>query len=204
MARPPISPPARPAPRLLQVRAKEPSMTLAACCMSHSPLIGLSDPPAVVVAEAMPRSAQPRLRLRVRPTVIVLFGVDHLNGFRYDVMPQFCIGSNADQWRYGRGGALDVPADAALQCAARRSPRRRPGRPRWWWPRFCPPLNAASPVLDQRRLIRSHQRRRPTRSPIRTFASVGAASGEWRRDRQSACAGRIGWPVARSPTVVGR
>ncbi|MDQ1362081.1 MAG: 2,3-dihydroxyphenylpropionate 1,2-dioxygenase [Acidimicrobiaceae bacterium] len=95
-------------------------MTLAACCTSHSPLYGLHDPEAEVVAEVEAAlDAARRFIAAYDPELVVLFGVDHLNGFLYDMMPQFCIGTRATAiGDYGTAmGDLSVPATAARQCA---------------------------------------------------------------------------------------
>jgi 2,3-dihydroxyphenylpropionate 1,2-dioxygenase len=71
-------------------------VTLAACGTSHSPLAGLHDPPASDLADI--QAAIDRARTYVKhfdPDLVVLFGVDHLNGFLYTVMPQFCVGTRA-------------------------------------------------------------------------------------------------------------
>lgn len=94
-------------------------MSVELCCVSHSPLLGLFDPPAEVLDEAL--AAVSALREQVRrfdPELVVLFGPDHLNGFRYDVLPQFCIGTAAAAiGDYGTlAGNLDVPAELATAC----------------------------------------------------------------------------------------
>lgn len=96
-------------------------MTVAACCLSHSPVLGLHDPVPEVVAEV--HSALDEAREFVKgfdPTLVVLFGVDHFNGFLYKVLPQFCIGTAAvSVGDYStEPGPLDVPSEVAEECAA--------------------------------------------------------------------------------------
>lgn len=95
-------------------------MPLAACCVSHSPVLGLHDPLQDVVAEV--RSALSDARRFVAefaPDLMVLFGVDHFNGFLYKVLPQFCIGTAAASMGdyTTERGPLDVPAELAEECA---------------------------------------------------------------------------------------
>lgn len=72
-------------------------MPSALVTMSHSPLMGITEP-------------APETRRRVDdaldgarafiadfdPELVVLFGPDHYNGFFYDMMPSFCIGAAAE------------------------------------------------------------------------------------------------------------
>ncbi|MGE0798854.1 MAG: 3-carboxyethylcatechol 2,3-dioxygenase [Lautropia sp.] len=88
---------------------------------SHSPLI-LKD-----MAESKP-GAQARFIETMEavrdelvgfgPDLVLSFGPDHFNGFFYDLMPSFCVGIKAEATRdWGIcGGALQVPADLALEC----------------------------------------------------------------------------------------
>jgi 2,3-dihydroxyphenylpropionate 1,2-dioxygenase len=95
-------------------------MTLALCCMSHSPLLGLHDPPAPVVAEVDAALNEARRFVsEFDPEVVVVFGPDHLNGFLYRVMPQFCVGTAATSVGdfSSASGPLSVPSDLAEACA---------------------------------------------------------------------------------------
>ncbi|HEY4608742.1 MAG TPA: hypothetical protein VIH06_06045, partial [Ilumatobacteraceae bacterium] len=59
-------------------------------------MIGLSDPSPDIVAEVKTEIERARRFVAdFDAEVVVEFGVDHLNGFLYNVMPQFCIGTNA-------------------------------------------------------------------------------------------------------------
>lgn len=65
-------------------------------CISHSPLMGHLDPEPHVLEEV--NSVIQNSRNRVKefdPELILLFSPDHYNGFFYDLMPSFCIGTNA-------------------------------------------------------------------------------------------------------------
>lgn len=88
--------------------------------MSHSPLIGLNP-----VADAVQRdleSAIAAARVQVRafdPELIVLVGPDHYNGFFNELMPPFCIGTQATSVGdyLTPPGALNVDGDGALALA---------------------------------------------------------------------------------------
>jgi len=88
-------------------------------CLSHTPLMGRLNPEPSIENEV--REAIGRLRTsltRFEPEVIFLFGPDHFNGFFYDLMPPFCIGTNASSiGDYGcLKGPLNVPAELAMAC----------------------------------------------------------------------------------------
>lgn len=64
--------------------------------LSHSPLIGLNDPPADVVAEVEAAVAATRAAVaEFDPQLVVLFAPDHYNGFFYKTMPPFCLAREA-------------------------------------------------------------------------------------------------------------
>ena len=84
----------------------------ALCCMSHSPLLHTADPGESVahaVASAL-REAR-AFADSFDPDLVVVFGPDHYQGFRYELMPPFCVGTAATAiGDYGTtAGALDVP-----------------------------------------------------------------------------------------------
>lgn len=90
--------------------------------MSHSPLMGLNPVAAEVEADLQAAVAAAREQvLAFDPELVVLIGPDHYNGFFNELMPPFCIGTQA----YAVGdyltpeGALAVDADAALALATR-------------------------------------------------------------------------------------
>lgn len=96
-------------------------MKQALVCMSHSPLLEHTNPPADVKAAV--ESAFDHVRKFVAdfaPDLVVNFGPDHYNGFFYDLMPPFCIGYEAlgtgdyDSW----AGPINVPTDEAEKLAA--------------------------------------------------------------------------------------
>ena len=89
-------------------------------CLSHSPLMGLNQPAAPVVAEVAAAVAAARAEVeRFGPDLVVLFAPDHFNGFFYDMMPPFCIGAAATSvGDYGtQPGAIPVDRDLAVRCA---------------------------------------------------------------------------------------
>jgi 2,3-dihydroxyphenylpropionate 1,2-dioxygenase len=91
-------------------------MTLALCCMSHSPLLELTDPGPDLTKDV--ESAFGTARRFVRdydPDLVVVFAPDHYNGFFYELMPPFCVGLDATSiGDYGsEAGPLDVPRDIA-------------------------------------------------------------------------------------------
>ncbi|GAA1469232.1 3-carboxyethylcatechol 2,3-dioxygenase [Microbacterium thalassium] len=95
-------------------------MPQALICMSHSPLLEHTDPPADVKAAVEAAFDQARQFARdFRPDIIVNFGPDHYNGFFYDLMPPFCIGYDAlgtgdyDSWE----GPIPVPTETSERLA---------------------------------------------------------------------------------------
>lgn len=95
-------------------------MTLAAVCMSHSPLLEFADPPADVRAAVDGAFALARdFVADYDPTLVVSFAPDHYNGFFYELMPPFCVGYRAEGvGDYGtQAGALDVPEQHAEALA---------------------------------------------------------------------------------------
>lgn len=95
-------------------------MTLALCCMSHSPLLEFTDPGAELTAGV--QSAFQTARKFVQEydlNFVVVFAPDHYNGFFYELMPPFCVGLAATAiGDYGsQAGPLDVPGDIARNCA---------------------------------------------------------------------------------------
>lgn len=88
--------------------------------MSHSPLLGLNPIDAQDQAALDAAMAQARAAVQAfDPQLVVLIGPDHYNGFFNELMPPFCIGSQA--WAVGDylspAGALNVAHDAALELA---------------------------------------------------------------------------------------
>jgi 2,3-dihydroxyphenylpropionate 1,2-dioxygenase len=100
-------------------------MTVAAASraflgMSHTPLLGLN--PVAPDVESSLRDALDATSQAVRawrPDRVVLFGPDHYNGFFNELMPPFCIGTQAESvGDYTTlPGPLHVPADEAVALA---------------------------------------------------------------------------------------
>ncbi len=92
-------------------------MSSALVTLSHSPLMGYTDPATDTrkrVAAAFDGARN--FISEFAPELVVLFGPDHYNGFFYDMMPPFCIGAAAMSiGDYDTpAGALSVDRDAAL------------------------------------------------------------------------------------------
>lgn len=88
-------------------------MTVLACALSHSPLIGEIEPAPGVLGQIDDAVAQVRTAIEeFDPTVTVVLGPDHFNGVFYDMMPPFCIGSAAQS--IGDWGTQEraLPVDA--------------------------------------------------------------------------------------------
>src|SRR5262245_38536065 len=96
-------------------------MSVQLICCSHSPLMTTD------VEESTPNMHETFFReldacadalRQFNPDLVVVFGPDHFNGFFYELMPAFCIGTAAQatrDWHF-EGGALRVPRDLALGC----------------------------------------------------------------------------------------
>jgi 2,3-dihydroxyphenylpropionate 1,2-dioxygenase len=90
--------------------------------MSHSPLMGLNPVAAPVEAALHSAIAQAREQVQAfRPELVVLVAPDHYNGFFNELMPPFCIGTQARSVGdyLTPPGELHVDADAALALAER-------------------------------------------------------------------------------------
>ena len=88
--------------------------------MSHSPLLGLNPIAAEDQAALDDATAQARQAvLAFDPELIVLIGPDHYNGFFNELMPPFCIGSQATAVGdyLSPAGPLNVPEDTAIALA---------------------------------------------------------------------------------------
>jgi 2,3-dihydroxyphenylpropionate 1,2-dioxygenase len=89
----------------------------AVVTMSHSPLMGFSEP--ALDTRRRVDAAFDRARGFIAdfsPDLVVLFGPDHYNGVFYDMMPPFCIGAAAESiGDYDTSaGPLSVDRDTAL------------------------------------------------------------------------------------------
>ncbi len=88
--------------------------------MSHSPLLNLPGPSQELLDDIESAIAGAREFVAAfDPELVVTFSPDHYNGFFYNVMPPFCIGTAAEGvGDYGtHRGPLNVPADLATDCA---------------------------------------------------------------------------------------
>lgn len=71
-------------------------MPVAVCALSHSPLIGFNHPARAVKERVEAAFDQARRFVaEFDPDLVVMFAPDHYNGFFYDMMPPYCIGSKA-------------------------------------------------------------------------------------------------------------
>lgn len=92
----------------------------AALGLSHSPLIGKSDPAPDVVARVDAAVTEARAKVDAfAPDLVVLFAPDHYNGFFYKAMPPFCLGTDAvSAGDFGSAaGRVLVDEDAARHLA---------------------------------------------------------------------------------------
>lgn len=88
--------------------------------MSHTPLLGLNPIDAAIEHSLTDAISQARLKVEAfAPELVILIAPDHYNGFFNELMPPFCIGTEA----LGVGdylspaGPLNVDADIALDLA---------------------------------------------------------------------------------------
>jgi 2,3-dihydroxyphenylpropionate 1,2-dioxygenase len=91
-------------------------MSLSLCALSHTPVMGVHQPADDVVARVEAALDDARAFVaEVDPDLVVVFAPDHFNGFLYDLMPSFCIGTAATAvGDYGTAaGPLRVDGDAA-------------------------------------------------------------------------------------------
>jgi 2,3-dihydroxyphenylpropionate 1,2-dioxygenase len=88
--------------------------------ISHTPLMGLNPIAPAVERELQGAIAQAREQVRAfAPELVVLVAPDHYNGFFNELMPPFCIGTQARSVGdyLTPAGTLAVDADAALALA---------------------------------------------------------------------------------------
>lgn len=89
-------------------------MTIKLKCLSHTPLRGLNDPGAEVVAEVDAVLSKARAEVEAfDPELIVIFAPDHYNGLFYDLMPPFVIATAAE----GVGDYLSLPGPLSVDKA---------------------------------------------------------------------------------------
>jgi len=105
----------------MAVKREDWLMSLAALCASHTPL--MRDGSIAAATKDAVNASFGRLADWVRaysPDLVVQFYPDHFNGFFYDMMPSFCIGTAAESvgdWGI-REGPMNVPEEQALALAA--------------------------------------------------------------------------------------
>ncbi|MEE2060421.1 3-carboxyethylcatechol 2,3-dioxygenase [Rhodococcus artemisiae] len=95
-------------------------MPMHLVAMSHSPLLDKVDVPELVRAELeVVFESLRKVVSAFAPDVVVLFTPDHYNGFFYDIMPPFCIGTAAEAIGdfESAAGSLNVPDDLAEELA---------------------------------------------------------------------------------------
>lgn len=96
-------------------------MTVQLICCSHSPLMttDVEETEQNVHAQFFQELGSASAALHAfKPDLVVLFGPDHFNGFFYELMPAFCIGTSAESskdWHL-ESGPLRVPRELALSC----------------------------------------------------------------------------------------
>ncbi len=96
-------------------------MPVQLICASHSPLMtaDMEESQQGVQKQFFRELASCSAALHAfNPDLVVVFGPDHFNGFFYELMPAFCIGSAAEgtkDWHL-EGGPLKVPRELAVAC----------------------------------------------------------------------------------------
>jgi 2,3-dihydroxyphenylpropionate 1,2-dioxygenase len=96
-------------------------MPVQLICASHSPLMTaeMEESQQGVQKQFFRELASCQTALHeFNPDLVVVFGPDHFNGFFYELMPSFCIGSAAEgtnDWHL-EGGPLKVPRELAVAC----------------------------------------------------------------------------------------
>lgn len=96
-------------------------MAVQLICCSHSPLMvtGIEESEHNVQAQFFSELDGASAALHAfNPDLVVVFGPDHFNGFFYELMPAFCIGTAAEgakDWHL-ESGALRVPRELAKSC----------------------------------------------------------------------------------------
>ena len=96
-------------------------MAVQLICCSHSPLMttDVEETEKDVHAQFFGELDSCAKALHAfNPDLVVVFGPDHFNGFFYELMPAFCIGTAAEgtkDWHL-ESGPLRVPRELALNC----------------------------------------------------------------------------------------
>lgn len=87
-------------------------MSVSLLALSHSPLLGINDPQPDVASDLEKAFEEARARVaEFDPDLVIVFAPDHFNGFFYTLMPQFCIGYEAESMGdyTSTAGPLTVP-----------------------------------------------------------------------------------------------
>ena len=90
-------------------------MTVQLICCSHSPLMttDVEETERGVQASSSTSSISASAALhKFNPDLVVVFGPDHFNGFFYELMPMFCIGTAAQ-------GERGLASGKPVRCACR-------------------------------------------------------------------------------------
>ena len=96
-------------------------MAVQLICCSHSPLMvtGIEESGEDVQAQFFKELGSASAALHAfNPDLVVVFGPDHFNGFFYELMPAFCVGTAAEgskDWHL-QTGPLRVPQGLATSC----------------------------------------------------------------------------------------
>ena len=96
-------------------------MTVQLICCSHSPLMttDVEESEPEVHGQFFSELGEASAALHAfNPDLVVVFGPDHFNGFFYELMPAFCIGTSAEgtkDWHL-ESGPLRVPRELAMSC----------------------------------------------------------------------------------------
>jgi 2,3-dihydroxyphenylpropionate 1,2-dioxygenase len=96
-------------------------MAVQLVCCSHSPLMvtGIEESEQNVQAQFFRELDAASAAVHAfHPDLVVVFGPDHFNGFFYELMPAFCIGTAAEGSRdwHLESGPLRVPRELATSC----------------------------------------------------------------------------------------
>ena len=148
---------------------------------------------------------------KFNPDLVVVFGPDHFNGFFYELMPAFCIGTAAEatkDWHL-EAGPLRVPRDLAVASRApsasarlrRGAVARHEGRSR----HHHPAVQADRRARALRRAAGVHQLRRRSAPLVPPRARLRRGDRRIpRRPGHEDHRGRLGRPVARSADAAHR
>lgn len=95
-------------------------MSVSLLAMSHSPLLGINDPQPEIAGALEEAFEEARQRVaEFDPDLVIVFTPDHFNGFFYTLMPQFCVGYQAESMGdyESTPGPLNVPEELSEELA---------------------------------------------------------------------------------------